>query len=106
MNTINSAAKVIKPANDYLKTLNAAVKGEVLISDQALIFVFESTLLDTDIKIKYANFILEHKISTEPQSVAYFNQFILDNTPEIIQPPQGIINTVMSFVRDRIKKIS
>ena len=107
MNTLNSK-KVIEKAlsNQFLITLNAFVKREILISEHGLIYLFEQDEMPIQNKLDYAEFILNQKLVKENRSIEFFELFISQNTPEVIQEPKSLVDNLVSFIKLQIQKIS
>ena len=107
MNTLNPNAVIEKvSSNQFLITLNAFVKREIVISEHGLIYLFEQAQMPIQNKLDYAEFILNQKLVKEDRSIEFFKLFISQNTPEVIGKPNSLVKSLISFVRHQIQKIS
>jgi len=100
---MNKQINTFGKSNLYLKDLNDALLKNIYTSETNLIFLFTNCNLESDVKVKYAEYILEKSLVTTTENIVFFQEFIELNKAPQIAPSK--LQMIYNFTSSKIKSL-
>ena len=107
MNSIKNPEK--KLINDFIPSLNAFLKGDLVIADHSVLIMFKSVNAPVKNKVEFAKLVLEKNLLKETESRSYLENFISENSIQEIHKSitQEIRESLMRLIfKNIIEKVS